>query len=651
MKHQKSKSTQMNTNITRQKLAEKALWEKNHQLGNLVKELNCLYGIANIVDQDDISLEEIFQEVVDEIPSSWQFPENTCARIIIQHKEWKTKNFQETIWKQASDIKVHGELRGILEVYCLEKPPEINEGPFLKEKTYLINAVAQRLGKVIERRSDEEKLQEGESQKRAILNASIDRIRYIDKDMKIIWANKTDRLEIGLLPKNIIGQFCYKICFGQDEPCVACPAIRARETRQTEHAVIYSPGKAGTSMGTRCWNVYSVPLIDETNEISGFINVIRDITEQNKYENMLQQSEERFRKIVENAPFGYFRIDKDGLWQYVNPEWERMHECSLQELAGKRFELMQPENLKAKVCEIVHRAMSGETIKGELQRRLKDGSFSYYVYNIQPVYQDSKIVAIEGFTNDLTARKHVEDLVRDLSQKLLQTQERERQMISYELHDSIAQNLSCMKINLDTFFKGCSDISPELIKKMKEFSNLTEQTLTAVRDLSYDLRPPGLDELGIVDALRAYCSEFYEKNGINVYFQPAGIDKLNMDIDTQVHLYRLIQEGLNNVRKHAGAGQVTIKLVGTPSNIILRIEDNGKGFDVKERERLLNNEKRMGLRSMQERVNLLHGQMKIESSQMKGTRIFIQIPNLEQGHEPKEKHINYRRPSSFSGRS
>jgi PAS domain S-box-containing protein len=368
-----------------------------------------------------------------------------------------------------------------------------------------------------------------------------------------------------------------------------------------------------------------------------------DITKQTLAEEALRQNEERFRRIVENAPFGYFRIGNDGLWQYVNPEWERMHECSLQELVGKGFELMQPEDLKTQICTIVYRAMAGETIKGELQRRLKDGYFLYYVYTIQPVYQDSKIVAVEGFTNDLTARKQIEDLVRDLSQKLLQTQERERQMISYELHDSIAQNLSCMKISLDTFFKGYSDISPELIKRMKEFSKLTEQTIIAVRDLSYDLRPPGLDELGLLDALRVYCNEFYEKSGVNVYFQPAGIHTLNMDIDTQIHLYRLIQEGLNNVRKHAGAGQVTIKLIGTPSNIILRIEDDGKGFDVKarERERLLNNEKRMGLRSMQERVNLLHGQMKIESSQMKGTCISIKIPNLEQDNEPKEKHINY----------
>ncbi|MDH4205395.1 MAG: ATP-binding protein, partial [Desulfobacteraceae bacterium] len=98
------------------------------------------------------------------------------------------------------------------------------------------------------------------------------------------------------------------------------------------------------------------------------------------------------------------------------------------------------------------------------------------------------------------------------------------------------------------------------------------------------------------------------------------------DDDVKIHLYRLIQEGLNNIRKHAEADRATIKLVGATPNIILRIEDNGKGFDVQARERALSAEKRMGLRSMRERVNLLQGRMEIESLPMNGTKIFIKIP-------------------------
>ena len=99
-----------------------------------------------------------------------------------------------------------------------------------------------------------------------------------------------------------------------------------------------------------------------------------------------------------------------------------------------------------------------------------------------------------------------------------------------------------------------------------------------------------------------------------------------MDNDTKIHIYRLIQEGLNNIMKHADADRVVIKLVGKFPNIILRIEDNGKGFDLKARELSSGKEKRMGLRSMNERVNLLGGEMTIQSRIMKGTKIFIKFP-------------------------
>jgi signal transduction histidine kinase len=106
----------------------------------------------------DISLEEILQGTIDLIPLSWQYPEITCARIILEGQEFMTKNFRETIWRQTSDIVVHGEQSGIVEVCYLEERPESDEGPFLKEETSLINAMARRLGKIIERKRMEDEL-------------------------------------------------------------------------------------------------------------------------------------------------------------------------------------------------------------------------------------------------------------------------------------------------------------------------------------------------------------------------------------------------------------------------------------------------------------------------------------------------------------
>jgi len=141
--------------ITTSKQTEEALREKTHDLGKRVKELNCLYNISHLVEKTDISLEEILQETVDLIPLSWQYPEITCARLILQDQTFTTDNFNETVWKQASDIMVHGERNGALEVIYLEQRPGSDEGPFQKEEISLINAIVERLGKIIERKQAE----------------------------------------------------------------------------------------------------------------------------------------------------------------------------------------------------------------------------------------------------------------------------------------------------------------------------------------------------------------------------------------------------------------------------------------------------------------------------------------------------------------
>ncbi len=144
--------------ISERKRAEKALQKYSHDLGERVKELDCLYSIANLIEKPAITMLEIFQGVVDLIPTSWQYPEITCARLRLDDEIIRTDNFQETIWKQAADIVVHGNRIGALEVFYLEERPEMDEGPFLKEERSLINAIAARLGGAIERKRAEEEI-------------------------------------------------------------------------------------------------------------------------------------------------------------------------------------------------------------------------------------------------------------------------------------------------------------------------------------------------------------------------------------------------------------------------------------------------------------------------------------------------------------
>ena len=145
---------------------KEALQERTPDLGERIKELNCLYGISFLCEKENISLDEILKGVVYLLPPSWQYPDIACSRIILENEEYKTENFKETEWKQARDIILHGVSIGRVEVYYLEEKPKSDEGPFLKEESSLINAVAERLGRITERKRAGEALRESEERYR-----------------------------------------------------------------------------------------------------------------------------------------------------------------------------------------------------------------------------------------------------------------------------------------------------------------------------------------------------------------------------------------------------------------------------------------------------------------------------------------------------
>jgi len=153
-----------------------------HNLGERVKELNCLYGFSKLVEQADISLEEIFRGTADLISSSWQYPDVTCARVVFENKEFKTHNFRITKWKQSADVRVYGKTAGTIEVYYLEEKPEFDEVPFLKEERNLLDAIAERLGSITEHKKAEEALKVSKEFSEDLIASMKDGFSVLDKD-------------------------------------------------------------------------------------------------------------------------------------------------------------------------------------------------------------------------------------------------------------------------------------------------------------------------------------------------------------------------------------------------------------------------------------------------------------------------------------
>jgi len=251
----------------------------------------------------------------------------------------------------------------------------------------------------------------------------------------------------------------------------------------------------------------------------------------------------------------------------------------------------------------------------------------YYMPPQELLGADPLGVKLNSWLDHLRERKRSETQIRTLTRKLMKTQEDERRLISRELHDRVSQDLSTIKIALETLFDHQPAAALEVSQKVSRLTGLLDHAIFTVRDLAYDLRPPGLDEMGIAQALVMYCDDFSEKTRIRVECHSVGIEKLKIDFNTQINIYRMIQEGLNNTHKHADATRAIVKLTAAYPNIILRIEDDGKGFDVEKRQREMDSEKRMGLRSLKERADLLGGIMLVTSQPGQGTKILIKFPH------------------------
>jgi signal transduction histidine kinase len=252
-----------------------------------------------------------------------------------------------------------------------------------------------------------------------------------------------------------------------------------------------------------------------------------------------------------------------------------------------------------------------------------------------PVFDEKNLVEkIAIYSHDITNMKQAEIRIQTLTHDLIKAQETERERIARDLHDRVAQDLSTSRIICETLFDKQTDVSDEVHKRVSMLSDMLQRTIQNIRDIAYDLRPPILDQLGLVRAVFHYCEEFSETVSIPVDFHSAGIDQLDLNLDIKINLYRLIQEAMNNIRKHAGATLVRINMVASFPNILIRITDNGKGFDIKKHKNFELNPKHMGLRSMEERVSLLKGTMDIQSKPGSGTRILIEIPFLEKKSLP-----------------
>ena len=225
--------------------------------------------------------------------------------------------------------------------------------------------------------------------------------------------------------------------------------------------------------------------------------------------------------------------------------------------------------------------------------------------------------------------------------KLIEARDAERQRIARELHDTVVQHLLASKIYAGNIIDaGHMDNLSVIKEKMVCVSEMIQESISDIRYLSYDLQIPCLNRLGFVSSIQQYCDEFSDKFNIEVDFLSSGLDEMELGEETEVNLYRIVQELFNNIRKHSAASHVSIKLVACYPNIIVRIQDDGNGFDVEKYMLSKCSGKHLGLFGIMQRIKLLKGRIEIKSCHLKGTKILIVIPYEEGLNAAEEKGFN-----------
>ncbi len=261
---------------------EKKLDKLNHDLGERVKELQCLYGLSRLCEHKHITLEEIFQGFVELISPGWHYPEITCVRLIIHNNHYQTDIFQETPWSQSASIQVHGANIGMVHVFYLEEKPILDEGPFLDEERSLIDALAERLGHIIERKQAEAALH----QYKHIVSSTSDMMALLDTDYTYLTANSEYIKTFNLTWAEVVGKTISNV-FGDKffEDVIKPNADRCLAGEK----VMYKEWFDFPAYQSRFMEIRYYPYIDENNNIKGFVVNGRDITEQKQAEMELQK--------------------------------------------------------------------------------------------------------------------------------------------------------------------------------------------------------------------------------------------------------------------------------------------------------------------------------------------------------------------------
>jgi PAS domain S-box-containing protein len=631
---------------------EREVEAATRDLNERVKELNCLYSISQLAGRPDLSLNEILQGTAELIPTAFKYPDTACARIVLDDQEFKTINYALSRWLQTAPIVVQGQPAGRVAVGYLEEKPEQDYGPFLAEEMELLDAIAERLGRITERRRAQEALQKSEARYRALVEQANDAIILGTESGQILDANQRYCDLVGYTREDLLATSL--VDFGAPEP--GRPRRLPLGEELAQHGNMPFETVELHRDGRRIPVEVSLTLLREEPE-NLVLAVVRDMTERKQMEQALKQRLVELDVLNQIAQMVATLTDLpqalNAVAQIVAAQFSTAT-AAIALWANDQVEILAWSDRDQVSSDMVGRTLpmtSAPTVREPLDRgeaisvpdilsvpwpaeldhlfRTRNlramlvaplrargntfGSLTLATNEAGRAFSRDEISLAETIASDVAAAIENARLYEQAQEVAVS---RERQRLARELHDSVTQTLYSVALSAEALPRIWEKHPDQAQEALSSLHHLARGALGEMRSLLFELQPAMLLAKGPEELLQQLAYTAMIRTQITVETNVHGERRLPDRV--RIALYRITQEALNNVTKHAEAGRAMVDLELGPEQVVLQIEDDGRGFDPAMAPRL-----GFGLRSMADRAKDVGAEFHLESQPGQGTQIRV----------------------------
>ncbi len=546
----------------------------------------------------------------------------------------------------------------------------------LQEMAALRQRVAELEKLEIEHKRVEGKLRESEEAMQALLNSAQAALFILDTTGTILALNETTAKELGKSVDELLGARIQDFLppdLAMAKKARALEVIRSGKpvqfedefrgmcTENTIHPIFDDQGKVAklavssrnvtaqrraAELQSRAYEELERRVIERRADLQRANEKLQiEIAERKQVEEEVRESQQLLKKTFASLREAVFIVDGQTVQiMDCNPAVTQMFGYSREEILGQTTTFLHVD--ESSLQDFRKRLFATVEDKGflhlpEFRMKRKNGEIFFTEHTVMPIEGDQGgRIGWVSVVRDITERKQVEEELRHSSEQLrslttrLQTiREEERGRIAREIHDELGQVLTALKMDLSWLASRLLKNQKPLVKKTESMSELVDATIQTVRKISSELRPGILDDLGLSAAIEWQAQEFQSRTGIKCRFISSRED-FRLDKERSTAVFRLFQETLTNVARHAEATRVDIGLEERAGHLILKVHDNGKGIT----KRQISHPKSLGLLGMRERAFLFQGEVKIKGTRGKGTTVTVRIPmgkEEAEGGQPK----------------